>query len=446
MAEAEEIVSNEDTPARRPHGGLKRRRRALVIVVVGSVVLTGAGVAAASFIKSPAQAAADTRPPPASVLTAAVQEKVLAETVVIRGKVAASQQIDVSGEGAGGKEAGRSIVTKMAVKAGRSVDMGQLLLEVSGRPVFVLRGAVPAYRDLRFGSTGEDVAQLQKALAELGYASDGDPAGTFGTGTERAVERFYEAHGYSPVMEATDPAPTPTTPKEGASQAGPATGSASSPKAHVEPTPVDPGTPVPRPVVPMAEIAYVRAEPAFVEQVSAQVGDEATGDLVSIAAGDLIVDGSVGAEMKGLLKPGQKVSIASETTGSRADGTVESVADKPAKPQKDAERSGADTYPVKVKPSGRLPAALAGEDVRLTITAASSGEKVLAVPASAVSAGADGQTTVLVRRGEQERRVVVDTGMTADGYVQITPVDRRSLAVDDRVVVGVDEQRTTGEY
>ncbi len=142
----------------------------------------------------------------------------------------------------------------------------------------------------------------------------------------------------------------------------------------------------------MAEIAYVRAEPAaFVEQVSAQVGDEATGDLVSIAAGDLIVDGSVGAEMKGLLKPGQKVSIASETTGSRADGTVESVANKPAKPQKDAERSGADTYPVKVKPSGRLPAALAGEDVRLTITAASSGEKVLAVPASAVSAGGTGR-------------------------------------------------------
>jgi hypothetical protein len=196
----------------------------------------------------------------------------------------------------------------------------------------------------------------------------------------------------------------------------------------------------------MAEITYVRAEPALVEQVSAQVGDEASGDLVSIAAGDLIVDGSVGAELKGLLRPGQKVSIASETTGERADGTVESVADKPAEPPKDAERSGPDTYPVKVKPSGRLPAALAGEDVRLTITAASSGRKVLAVPVSAVSAGADGQTTVLARRGEQERRVVVDTGMTADGYVQITPVDPRSLAVGDRVVVGVDEQRATGEY
>jgi peptidoglycan hydrolase-like protein with peptidoglycan-binding domain len=442
----EEIVSNEDTPARRRHGGLERRRRALVIVVVGSVVLTGAAVAAASLIKSPAQAAADTRPPPASVLTVAVQEKVLAETVVIRGEVAAAQQIAVSGEGAGGKDVGRSIVTEMAVQAGRSVGMGQVLLEVSGRPVFVLKGAVPAYRDLRYGSTGEDVAQLQEALAELGHASGGDPAGTFGAGTERAVRLFYEARGFDPVTEMTDPAPTPSAPKEGASQADPAAGTASSPRADAEPAPVVAAPPVPRPVVPMAEITYIRAEPAFVEQVLAQVGDEASGDLVSIAAGDLVVNGSVGAEMKGLLRAGQKVSIASESTGTRAEGTIESVADKPVKPQKDAERSGADTYPVKVKPSGRLPAALAGEDVRLTITAASSGRKVLAVPVSAVSAGADGQTTVLVRRGEQERRVVVGTGMTADGYVQISPEEPRSLAVGDRVVVGVDEQRATGEY
>ncbi|WP_240797527.1 peptidoglycan-binding protein [Streptomyces sp. F001] len=403
-------------------------------MVVGSVVLTGAGVAAASFIKSPAQAAADTRPPPTSVLTAAVQKKVLSETVITRGKVAASQQIDVSGEGMGEKDAGRSIVTKVAVKTGSPLRMGQLLLEVSGRPVFVLKGEVPAYRDLKPGSTGEDVAQLQKALGELGYTSGSDPAGAFGSGTERAVELFYQAHEFTPATEQGDPV---ATPKESAPTGETETGD----------VPDETSTAQSHTIVPMSEITYVRAEPAYVEQVSAHVGDEASGDLVSILAGDLIVNGSVSADAKGLVKPGQKVSIASEVTGDRATGTVESVAAKPSEPQKDAEsaaQSGSDTYAVKIKPSGGLPAALAGEDVRLTITAASSGKAVLAVPASAVSAGEDGQTTVTVRRGEQERRVVVDTGMTADGYVQVTPAERDGLAVGDRVIVGVDASGSTG--
>lgn len=430
----EENLSVEGARTRRRQGGLKRRRQALILVVVGSVVLTGAGVAAASFIKSPAQAAADTRPPPTSVLTAAVQKKVLSETVITRGKVAASQQIDVSGEGTGEKDAGRSIVTKVAVKTGSPLRMGQLLLEVSGRPVFVLKGEVPAYRDLKPGSTGEDVAQLQKALGELGYTSGSDPAGAFGSGTERAVELFYQAHEFTPATEQGDPV---ATPKESAPTGETETGD----------VPDETSTAQSHTIVPMSEITYVRAEPAYVEQVSAHVGDEASGDLVSILAGDLIVNGSVSADAKGLVKPGQKVSIASEVTGDRATGTVESVAAKPSEPQKDAEsaaQSGSDTYAVKIKPSGGLPAALAGEDVRLTITAASSGKAVLAVPASAVSAGEDGQTTVTVRRGEQERRVVVDTGMTADGYVQVTPAERDGLAVGDRVIVGVDASGSTG--
>ncbi|MCX3061899.1 peptidoglycan-binding domain-containing protein, partial [Streptomyces beihaiensis] len=197
-------MREERTPNRRAGGGgggLARRRRALIAVVVGSLAFTGVGAAAATFIKSPAQAAADTRPPPPSVLTASVQEKVLAETVIARGQVAASQQVRVDGAGTGGKDVGRSVVTKVAVKDGQRLRMGQLLLEVSGRPVFVLKGDIPAYRDLGPGSTGDDVAQLQRALAGLGYAVGGDRSGTFGAGTQAAVARFYRAHGVAPVAE-----------------------------------------------------------------------------------------------------------------------------------------------------------------------------------------------------------------------------------------------------
>ncbi|MCX3060399.1 peptidoglycan-binding protein, partial [Streptomyces sp. GXMU-J5] len=199
----------------------------------------------------------------------------------------------------------------------------------------------------------------------------------------------------------------------------------------------------PRVTVPLAEIVYVRAAPAYVQQLSVHVGDDADGDLLSVAAGPPVVDGSVGPDVKGLVKPGQKVSIVSEATGAHAAGTVESIADRPTKPHKGDEQAGdtdADTYALRVRPSGRLPVDLLGEDVRLTITAASSRHAVPAVPTTAISAGADGQTTVTVREGGQERRVVVETGMTADGYVQVTPRRHGALSVGDRVVVGVDER------
>ncbi|MER5944948.1 peptidoglycan-binding protein [Streptomyces sp. NPDC001904] len=433
---AEEIAPHRETRSRRRQDGLGRRRRVLLLVIAGSVVLTVAGVVAASFIKSPAQAAADTRPPVASVLTAAAQKKVLSETVITRGKVAASQQVDVSGRGAGEKDAGRAVVTRVAVKEGASLRMGQLLLEVSGRPVFVLKGELPAYRDLKPGSTGDDVKQLQQALADLGYPSGSDGAGTFGSGTERAVTLFYQAHQFTPATEQGAPA---ATPKAGTAQ--PDAGSAETGGTTADPQ----SAPVSQVVVPMAEIAYVRAEPAQVDQVSAQVGDEADGDLLSIAAGAMMVDGSVGPDVKGLVKPGQQVSIASEVTGARATGTIESVADKPTKPEKGAEQASGDSYAIRIKPSGRLPADLAGEDVRLTITAASSQEAVLSVPTSAVSAGEDGRTTVTVRRGQHERRVEVETGMTADGYVQITPREPGAVSTGDRVVVGEDATRTAGD-
>ncbi|PVC94031.1 peptidoglycan-binding protein [Streptomyces sp. CS014] len=423
----------ERTGARRQRSGLQRRRRALILVLLGSVVLTGAGVITASVIKSPAQAAADTRPPPATVLTAAVEKKILSETVITRGKVATSQQISVSGEGAGGKDAGRSVVTKVFVKAGKPLRSGQALLEVSGRPIFVLKGDIPAYRDLGPGSTGEDVSQLRQALRELGYASDVDPAGTFGPGTERAVTLFYQARGYEPGTERRAP------------DAGP--GNASADGQSTGDAPEEPSEPASRVVVPVAEIAYVRAEPAFVESVSAQVGDQGSGELATVSAGDLIVNGSVDADVRKLMKPGQKVSIVSEVTGDKATGTVESVADRPTKQGKNAEstpQAGGDTYRVKVKPSRPLPTSLAGEDVRITVTAASSGKAVMAVPTSAISTGENGQATVMVRQGARERRVVVDTGMTADGYVEVTARDAKDLAVGDRVIVGVDASGAAG--
>jgi hypothetical protein len=157
-----------------------------------------------------------------------------------------------------------------------------------------------------------------------------------------------------------------------------------------------------------------------------------------------MIDGSVASYEKGLIRPGQNVQVLSEVTGKQATGTVVSVAKSPTKNQTgDAQQSG-DNYAVRIKPSEPLSADFNGADVRLTIVAASSQEKVLAVPTSAISAGADGRTTVTVRADDRESRVAVRIGMTGDGYVQIIPEDSDQIAPGDQVVVGVQAPVASG--
>jgi hypothetical protein len=55
--------------------------------------------------------------------------------------------------------------------AGQVVRQGQVIYQVSGAPVVLLYGNIPAWRDLSEGVTGPDVTELNAALVKLGYAS-----------------------------------------------------------------------------------------------------------------------------------------------------------------------------------------------------------------------------------------------------------------------------------
>src|SRR5262249_54814128 len=74
---------------------------------------------------------------------------------------------------------------------------GQVILSVSGRPVFILRGATPAYRDLLPGISGGDVRQLEEALVRLGF-DPGAVDGAYDQKTSAAVERLYRKIGWDP--------------------------------------------------------------------------------------------------------------------------------------------------------------------------------------------------------------------------------------------------------
>jgi hypothetical protein len=87
---------------------------------------------------------------------------------------------------------------------GKVIAEGQVLYEVSGRPVVLLYGSTPAYRNLSAGTNsgmaGPDVRELNADLVDMGYASSSEiPAGSdvFSSWTTLGVEKLQSARGLS---------------------------------------------------------------------------------------------------------------------------------------------------------------------------------------------------------------------------------------------------------
>jgi multidrug efflux pump subunit AcrA (membrane-fusion protein) len=174
------------------------RVRSWSIALVGLLALAALGWWLGARAQSPSQAAARAAEPSASWITARVERRVLASTVVLRGDVRPEVSLAV---GVPSSVEGAGVVTRVPPVVGSEVAEGALVLGVSGRPVFVLRGAVPVYRSLKPGMSGADVAQLQAALVRLGYAPE--TSGVFGEATKVAVSKFYAAAGFEPIPSAT---------------------------------------------------------------------------------------------------------------------------------------------------------------------------------------------------------------------------------------------------
>lgn len=434
---------------------LARRRRLLIVVAAGAALLSAGGIGAATMVKSPAERAASQGPPPADVLTAPVEHRVLEDSVVLRGTVQADQTSEITAVSGGGGDAVRAVMTRTPLREGATVGAGSVLVEISGRPLFALPGTLPAYRDLKPGARGADVAQLQRALSRLGHGSAPDEEGVFGTGTKRALTAFYASRGYEPLPAGADGGAELTAAQRAVTQAERAWEDApkgkeqtraaedlAAARAELAALAAADG-----PMLPAAEVAFLRGFPARVDRLRTRVGAEtpAGAELLTVSAGDLVVQGELGPEQHDLIRAGQHVEILSEATGATAEGTLATVSDEVnqddgAEGDGDGagEGSGGGGYRVLVKPVKKLPAEFAGQDVRLTVTAGSSRGKVLIVPVAAISAGADGKTVVTVYgAGGQRRRTEVATGTEGDGFVAVRPLSGDRLRAGDRVIVGV---------
>lgn len=175
---------------------LIRRNKALGIGLAAVVASSAVSWVGASRIRSPAEIAARTAPPTPSLISVPVEKRVLSSDVVVRGTVryGAPQQVSLP---VSALKKGNGIVTTAAVK-GKELSEGSVALTVSGRPIFVLQGAQPAYRDMGPGTTGEDVRQLEQSLARLGF-NPGPPDGVYDGRTAAAVAAWYLAAGWSPL-------------------------------------------------------------------------------------------------------------------------------------------------------------------------------------------------------------------------------------------------------
>jgi multidrug efflux pump subunit AcrA (membrane-fusion protein) len=178
-----------------------RDRLRILSWVLGAMgVALAAGWLAGSRIESPADAAARTAPPKPSPILVPVERRVLSSNVVTRGtaRFGLPQPISISPSSL---KANPGLITTLPLR-NASLEEGGVLLSASGRPVFVLQGAIPAFRDLAPGLSGDDVRQLEEALRRLGL-DPGALDGRYDQRTAAAVADWYRSSGWEPF------APTP---------------------------------------------------------------------------------------------------------------------------------------------------------------------------------------------------------------------------------------------
>jgi peptidoglycan hydrolase-like protein with peptidoglycan-binding domain len=356
-----------------------RAGRRLAVAAAAGLVLAGA----AWWTAATAGSQAGGQDPDGGVATATAE--------VARRDLQAQEEVDGTlGYGDARTVANRREGTITALASeGEVVTRGKTLYRVDGKPVPLMYGQLPAWRPLAVGvDDGPDVRQLERNLVALGY--DPDRAITvddhFSWATRAAVRRWQENAG----LEET-----------GSFQPGDAVW--------------QPGA--------------VR-----VGKAKAAVGDDARpgSPLVEVTDTARQVTIDLDASRQPYVKVGDRVDL-ELADGRTTTGRVASVGKVATVPTGDGAEGGGDpTVELVVtlddpKATGSLDQA----PVSASITTETR-KGVLAVPVNALLALAEGGYAVEVQRDGRRELVGVETGLFADGQVEVSG---EGLAAGDLVVV-----------
>jgi peptidoglycan hydrolase-like protein with peptidoglycan-binding domain len=185
-----EVGEGKDAP--RPRAAWAGRRRVLFAAV--ALVLVAVGVASAALLGgSGGDAAAESPDATGALATGTVARRTLAERLTAAGTIGYAGESTVLARRAG------TITALPAV--GAVIRRGEPLYAVSGEPVALMFGTVPAYRALAEGvAKGRDVEQLERNLAKLGY-HPGEVDEHFTYATAAAVRAWQRGHGMKATGE-----------------------------------------------------------------------------------------------------------------------------------------------------------------------------------------------------------------------------------------------------
>jgi Putative peptidoglycan binding domain len=344
-----------------------RARVALVAAAVAAVVVAGVLVLGRSADETTAASG------PVSVTTAEVVRRDLAETETFDGTLGYASSRQVVNQLPG-------TITALATE-GSVIKRGQALYRVDGVQVTLMYGTVPAYRPLISGmEDGGDVRQLEWNLVALGY----DPSreitidDEFTSATTAALLRWQEDIG---------------APEDGG--------------------------------VALGEVVFLPGAQRIGEhQTSVGLPAQTGAEVMSTASTTQAVTVDLEANRQELVHEGDEVTV-ELPGGDDVAGTITSVG-KIAESDATAEEAAlggeasSPTIEVTIRLAARASTDLDQAPVDVSITRRLE-EDVLAVPVTALLALAGGGYGVELRNGDGTTRLVgVETGVYADGYVQVT--------------------------
>jgi multidrug efflux system membrane fusion protein len=173
-------------PVRRRTKG--RRRRGRTVAVVGTVVVAvgaaGAAAAGLGFGGNGSDQQTTSNLPPAHTQ---VTRQTLQDTDEVSGDLGFGGQTVLPGRISG-------TVTSMPLP-GDVITRGKAIYRVDNTPVVLLYGGLPAYRELATGSKGADVRQLEENLRALGYGSGVTVDQKYTWATAQAVDHWQKDLG-----------------------------------------------------------------------------------------------------------------------------------------------------------------------------------------------------------------------------------------------------------
>ncbi|MGX6608502.1 hypothetical protein ACWKSP_41240 [Micromonosporaceae bacterium Da 78-11] len=363
-------------------------------MAVAVLVASGWGLWAAVQPRTEAQLASLATPPSPTQVTAEVKAGPLVDSTTVTGSLTQVTVFTVAGPQSSPGVL-RQVVTGLPVETGDQVRSGQVLGEVSGRPVIALKGAFPAYRDIEPGMTGPDVRQLQRAL----HSRYGTPVSEkFDTRTQEDVRRLYRAIGYTVPTVTEDEPETPTTGEAEDESKDPVDGTAE------EPAPKTP----PGLVLPVGELSFVPRLPAVVGSVPAKIGGDGTKTLVTLASG--------GWRLKVRLdEDAAEIPEEAKFFLDDRDGPVARLVTVGA-PTDDEKSTRQATFAVEGTPQD----AANGQSRQLLIEKERSPDGAVIVPASAIWTATDGSTSVtVVDIGGEQTSVPVESTVAVNGRVAV---------------------------